>query len=58
MRINSVLPGLNFRLDSFDDTVPSGVVYVVKRSGPSVEPCGTPYESVTLYEKMFLIFRD
>ena len=25
----------------------SGVVYRVKSTGPSTEPCGTPYESVT-----------
>ena len=27
----------------------SGVVYKVKNTGPSTEPCGTPYESVTLF---------
>ena len=26
----------------------SGVVYRVKSTGPSTEPCGTSYESVTL----------
>ena len=35
----------------------SGVVYKVKSTGPSTEPCGTPYESVTLSEKKSLIFR-
>ena len=25
----------------------SGVVYRVKSTGPSTEPCGTPYESLT-----------
>ena len=30
----------------------SGVVYKVKSTGPSTEPCGTPYESVTLSEKV------
>ena len=25
----------------------SGVVYRIKRIGPRIEPCGTPYESVT-----------
>ena len=34
----------------------SGVVYKVKSTGPSTEPCGTPYESVTLSEKVSLIF--
>ena len=36
----------------------SGVVYKVKSAGPSTEPCGTPYESVTLSEKVSLIFTD
>ena len=36
----------------------SNVVYKVKRSGPSVEPCGTTYDSVTLSEKISLIFKD
>ena len=36
----------------------SGVVYKVKNTGPSTEPCGTPYESVTLSEKVSLIFTD
>ena len=36
----------------------SGVVYKVKSTGPSTEPCGTPYESVTLSEKVSLIFMD
>ena len=26
----------------------SGVIYRIKSTGPSTEPCGTPYESVTL----------
>ena len=30
----------------------SGVVYKVKSTGPSTEPCGTPLESVTLFEKV------
>ena len=29
-----------------------GVVHKVKFSGPSMEPRGTPYESVTLSEQM------
>ena len=33
----------------------SGVVYKVKSTGPSTEPCGTPYESVTLSEKVYLL---
>ena len=37
----------------------SGVVYKVKKNtGPSTEPCGTPYESVTLSEKVSLIFTN
>ena len=36
----------------------SGVVYKVKSTGPSTEPCGTPYESVILSEKVYLIFTD
>ena len=36
----------------------SGVVYKVKSTGPSTEPCGTPYESVTLSEKVSFIFTD
>ena len=27
----------------------SGVVYKVKSTGPSTEPCGTPYESMSLF---------
>ena len=27
-------------------------------TGPNAEPCGTPYESVTLSDKVFLIFTD
>ena len=34
----------------------AGVVYKVKSTGPSTEPCGTPYESMTLSEKVSLIF--
>ena len=36
----------------------SGVVYKVKSTGPSTEPCGTPYECVTLSEKVSLFFTD
>ena len=36
----------------------SGVVYKVKSTGPSTEPCGTPYESVTLSDRVSLIFTD
>ena len=31
----------------------SGVVYRVKSTGPSTEPCGTPYKSVTLSDSVF-----
>ena len=34
----------------------SGEVYRVKITGPSTEPCGTPYESVTLSDKVSFIF--
>ena len=36
----------------------SGVVYKGKSTGPSTEPCGTPYESVTLSDSVSLIFTD
>ena len=36
----------------------SGVVYMIKSTGPSTEPCGTPYESVTLSDRLSLIFTD
>ena len=36
----------------------SGVVYKVKSTGPSTEPCGTPCESVTLSDRMSLFFTD
>ena len=29
-----------------------GVVYKVKSTGPSTEPCGPPYESVTLSDSV------
>ena len=31
----------------------SGVVYKVKSTGPSTEPCVTPYESVALSDSVF-----
>ena len=31
----------------------SGVVYKAKSTGPSTEPCGTPYESATLSDSVF-----
>ena len=34
----------------------SGVVYRIKSTGPSTEPRGTLYESVTLSDKLSLIF--
>ena len=36
----------------------SGVVYRVISTGPSTEPSGTPYESVTLSDRVCLIFTD
>ena len=36
----------------------SGVVYKVKNTGPSTEPCGTPYERVTLPHRVSLLFTD
>ena len=36
----------------------SGVVYRIKTTGPSTEPRGTPYESVTLSDRLSLIFTD
>ena len=36
----------------------SGLVYKVKITGPSTEPCGTLYESVTLSDRVSLIFTD
>ena len=36
----------------------NGVVYKIKSTGPSTKPCGTPYKSVTLSEKVSLIFTD
>ena len=29
-----------------------------KNSGPGTDPCGTPYESVTLSDRMSLFFTD
>ena len=36
----------------------SVVVYEVTNTGPCTEPCGTPYESVTLSDGVSLIFTD
>ena len=36
----------------------SGVVYKVKSTGPNTEPCVTPYEIVTLSDRVSLIFTD
>ena len=36
----------------------SSVVYKIKNSCPSTEPCGTPYESVTLSDRVSFIFTD
>ena len=38
--------------------VVSGVVYRIKSTGPSTEPRETPYESVTLSDRLYLIFTD
>ena len=35
---------------------PSDVKYDVKSSGSSTKPCGTPYESVTLSERVSLTY--
>ena len=35
----------------------SGVVYKVNSTGPNTEQCGTPYESVTIWQRVF-IFLD
>ena len=40
------------------DNIAQGAVYRVKRTGPSAEPCGSPYESVTLSDKFSLFFTD
>ena len=34
----------------------SGVVYRIKNTGPSTEPHGTPYESVTLSDRLGAYF--
>ena len=36
----------------------SGVVYMVKSTGTSTEPGGTPYESVILSGRVCLFFTD
>ena len=36
----------------------SGVVYRIKSTGPSTEPSGTPYENVTLSDRLSLFFAD
>ena len=36
----------------------SGVVYRIKSTGPSTERRGTPYESVTLSDRLSLMFTD
>ena len=40
-------------MSKVDIIVVSGVVHGVKITGPSTQPCGTPYESVTLYDSVF-----
>ena len=36
----------------------SGVVSRIKSTGPSTEPCGPQYESVTLSDRLSLFFAD
>ena len=36
----------------------SGVVYRIKNTGPSTKPRGTPFESVTLSDRLSLIITD
>ena len=36
----------------------SGVVYRIKSTGLSTEPCETPYESVTLSDRVSLFCTD
>ena len=52
----------NFSRDSLalktENGALSGVVYRVKSTGPSTEPCGTPYEIVTLSDIVSLIVTD
>ena len=36
----------------------SGVLDRIKNTGPSTEPRGTPYERVTLSDRLSLIFTD
>ena len=36
----------------------SGVEYRIKNTVPSTVPRGTPYESVTLSDRLYLIFTD
>ena len=35
----------------------SGIVHKVKISGPSTEPCGTPYQSVAFSDECLQLFR-
>ena len=42
-------------MSELDITALSGLVYKVKSTGPSTEPCGTPYESVTLSECLYFL---
>ena len=45
-------------MPKLDELVLSVVVYRVKSTCPSTEPCVTPYESVTVSDKVSLIFMD
>ena len=45
-------------MTKLDIIAASGVVYEVKSTGPSKEPHGAPYESVTLSDRVSLIFTD
>ena len=45
-------------MSKLDIIAQSGVVrvYKVKSTGASTEPCGAPYESVTLFDRVSLFF--
>ena len=43
-------------MSKFGKIVLSGVVYRIKSTGPSTEPRGTPYKSLTLSDTLSLIF--
>ena len=45
-------------MSTLDIIALSGVIKKAKSTGPSTEPCGTPFESVTLSDRVSLIFTD